>query len=216
MSIFDDLKKKNDKEEKSYGWDAITNEFDKIYPNQKNPKHYGTLISWNLGGNNPLRGISIYDGGDYWHFVTYGLTELYEKESKNKEVSGYGMEFTFKLKKDKYDNEEAEIKCICGILQSIARITFTNGEIFKPYEFIYTGQTTGIDANGRSNITGFITIPDTNAKPLNTPNGKMEFVELIGVTDNELKTLLNKELKVQELYEKLNSDITDYNRKSII
>ena len=41
MSIFDDLKKKNDKEEKSYGWDAITNEFDKIYPNQKNPKHYG-------------------------------------------------------------------------------------------------------------------------------------------------------------------------------
>lgn len=216
MSIFDDLKKKNDKEEKSYGWDAITNEFDKIYPNQKNPKHYGTLISWNLGGNDPLRGISIYDGGDYWHFVTYGLTELYEKESKNKEVSGYGMEFTFKLKKDKYDNEEAEIKCICGILQSIARITFTNGEIFKPYEFIYTGQTTGIDANGRSNITGFITIPDTNAKPLNTPNGKMEFVELIGVTDNELKTLLNKELKVQELYEKLNSDITDYNRKSII
>ena len=216
MSIFDGLKKKNDKEEKSYGWDAITNEFDKIYPNQKNPKHYGTLISWNLGGNDPLRGISIYDGGDYWHFVTYGLTELYEKESENKEVSGYGMEFTFKLKKDKYDNEEAEIKCICGILQSIARITFTNGEIFKPYEFIYTGQTTGIDANGRSNITGFITIPDTNAKPLNTPNGKMEFVELIGVTDNELKTLLNKELKVQELYEKLNSDITDYNRKSII
>ena len=216
MSIFDDLKKKNDKEEKSYGWDAITNEFDKIYPNQKNPKHYGTLISWNLGGNDPLRGISIYDGGDYWHFVTYGLTELYEKESKNKEVSGYGMEFTFKLKKDKYDNEEAEIKCICGILQSIARITFTNGEIFKPYEFIYTGQTTGIDANGHSNINGFITIPDTNAKPLNTPNGKMEFVELIGVTDNELKTLLNKELKVQELYEKLNSDITDYNRKSII
>lgn len=216
MSIFDDLKKKTDKEEKSYGWDAITNEFDKIYPNQKNPKHYGTLISWNLGGNDPLRGISIYDGGNYWHFVTYGLTELYEKESENKEVSGYGMEFTFKLKKDKYDNEEAEIKCICGILQSIARITFTNGEIFKPYEFIYTGQTTGIDVNGLSNITGFITIPDTNAKPLNTPNGKMEFVELIGVTESELKTLLNKELKVQELYEKLNSDITDYNRKSII
>lgn len=62
------------------GWDAINAECDRIYPDQKDPKHYGTLIKWRFGGNAPLDGISIYDGGDYWHFVTYGLSELYKKE----------------------------------------------------------------------------------------------------------------------------------------
>lgn len=198
------------------GWDAITDACEKIYPTQKNPKHYGTLISWQLGGNDPLDGISIYDGGDYWHFVTYGLSELYDKKSNNKEISGYGMEFTLKLKKDNYENEESEIKGICGILQSIARITFTNGEIFKTYEYLYTGQTQGIDTKGQSNITGFITIPDTEIKPIDTENGKVEFVEFIGVTDKELLAIQNKQLTVQDLYNKLGSDITNYNRSSVI
>ena len=167
MGLFDKFKKKNElldneqnEEIEALGWDAIDKLCDKVYPNQKNPKHYGAMIKWRLGGNDPLDGISVYDGGDYWHFITYGLSELYEKESEDKEWSGYGMELTLKLKKDHYENEEDEIRCICGILQSIARITFTQGELFNAYEYLYTGQTTGIDIKGTSNITGFITIPD--------------------------------------------------------
>ena len=198
------------------GFDAITAECERIYPTQKNPIHYGTIIGWRVGGDDPLDGISIYDAGDAWHFVTYGLTELYEKESDNKEISGYGMEFTFKLKKDDYENTEAEQKCICGILQSLARMTFEYGELFRPYEYIYTGQTTGIDSKAKSNITGFITIPDTSLNPISTPNGKVEFVELIGVTNDELLAIQNKQIRVKELYEKLGSDITDYNRNSVI
>ena len=220
--LFDKFKKKeetkeNKKEEINVqGWDAITNECERVYPNQKNPKHYGTLINWKLGGNDPLEGISIYDGGDYWHFVTYGLSELYEKETENNDISGYGMEFTFKLKKDNYKNEEAEIKCICGILQSIARITFTKGEVFYAYEYLYTGQTQGIDTEMKSNITGFITISDNKLNPINTSNGKVDFVEFIGATDSELIALKNKELDVKSLYEKIGSDITNYNRESVI
>lgn len=198
------------------GWDAITNACEKIYPMQTNPKHYGTLVGWRVGGNDPLDGISVYDGGNYWHFVTYGLSELYDKESSNKDISGYGMEFTIKLKKDKYEDEEAEIRCICGILQSIARITFNNGELFKVYEYLYTGQKEGIDVNMKSNITGFITIPDKDIKPIITKNGKVEFVEFIGVTDSELQALINKKIDVKSLYNKIGSDITDYNRNSVI
>lgn len=62
-------------------------------------------MPYRLGGKDPLDGISVYDGGDYWHFVTYGLSELYDKESNVKEISGYGMEFTFKLKKDSCEND---------------------------------------------------------------------------------------------------------------
>lgn len=197
------------------GWDAITAEAERVYPTQKNPKHYGTLIKYKFGGKDPIDGISVYDGGNYWHFVTYGISELYEKETDNKEISGYGMEFTFKLKKDNYENEESEIKNVCGILQSFARITFSKGELFNEYEYLYSGQTDGIDANKKSNLTGFITIPDKEFRPIDTPNGKVKFVEFIGVTDDELKAIMDKRIKVKELYEMLGSDVTDYHRKSV-
>lgn len=219
MSLFDKFKKLNENENNEInasGWDAISELCDKVYPNQKNPKHYGTIISWQLGGNDPLQGISVYDSGDYWHFITYGLSELYEKKSNIKDISGYGMEFTLKLKKDNYENEENEIKCICGILQSIARITFTQKELFNVYEYLYTGQTEGIDCNKKSNITGFITIPDNKFHEINTPNGKVRFIEFIGVTDSELKAIQNKQINVKELYEKIGSDVTNYNRNSVI
>lgn len=199
-------------EEKTIGWDAITEAFENVYPGQTNPKHYGTLIKWRFGGNDPLDGISVYDGGDYWHFVTYGLSEIYDKETDDPVVSGYGMEFTLKLKKGSYDNEEDEIRCICGILQSIARITFRSGELFKAYEYIYSGQTTGMDSRQKSKLTGFITVSDTKVAGIDTPNGRVDFVELIGVTNEELLSIINKEQTVRGLYEKLGSEFTDYGR----
>lgn len=219
MGFFDKFKKKKTEETKEHvtvGWDAITDIFEKIYPGQTNPKHYGTLISWQLGGNDPLDGISIYDGGEYWHFVTYGLSELYEKESENKDVSGYGMEFTLKLKKGFGIDEEAEIKGICNIFQMIARSTFQSGEVFNAYEYLYTGQTVGMDTQQKSMITGFITIPDTSVNSIDTPNGKVNFVEFIGVTDAELIKIKNHEMTVKELYEKLGTDVTNYERTSIV
>ena len=84
------------------------------------------------------------------------------------------------------------------------------------YEYLYTGQTQGIDVEMKSNITGFITIPDNELKPINSPNGKVTFVEFIGATDSELIALKNKELDVKSLYEKIGSDITNYSRKSVI
>ena len=217
MGLFNKNKKKEENTEiHAPGWDAIDAEGKRVYPDQDNPKHYAAMIKWRFGGPDPLDGISVYDGGDYWHFVTYGLSELYEKESEDKEWSGYGMEFTFKLKKDNYADEEQEIKCICGLLQQIARITFKSGEIFNPYEYLYTGQTEGIDSRQISNITGFITIPDTQFQTLNTENGRVDFVEFIGATNNELLALKNKELDVKALYDKIGSDVTNYNRESCI
>lgn len=223
MGLFDKFRKKESEQKvnpelankvEAPGWDAIEKEFLRVYPGQDNPKHYGTLIKWRFGGNDPLDGISIYDGGDFWHFVSFGLTEIYDKESDNKDVSGYGYELTFKLKKNQYEDEEAEIKNICGILQTIARITFTNGELFRPFEFIYTGQQEGFDAFKKSALTGFITIKDPTVETIETPNGRVEFLELVGMTDAELKTLSNLD-SVKEIYEELQSDVTDYHRKSI-
>lgn len=219
MDIFDKTKKEEPQSEEPNldGWKAIENAFAAVYPNQDDPKHYGTLIPWSLGGDDPLDGVSIYDGGDYWHFVTFGLSELYEKETDDPEYSGYGMEFTLRLKKGCYnaEDEENELRCIVGIFQKIAKITFNSGELFQANEYLYTGQKMGMDVNQRSQITGFIMVADTKVDGIDTPNGRVDFVEFIGATDNELIKLKNKEMTVQDLYQMLGSDITDYNRKSI-
>lgn len=197
------------------GWDAITEAFEKLYPGQDEPIHLAALIPWQLGGNDPLQGISVYDGGDYFHFVSYGLSELYEKESDDPEWSGYGFEFTLKLKKAGLADEDAEIKTICGIFQALARLTFQNGEIFQPNEYIYTGQTTGMDNRQQSALTGFITALD-EAGEIMPPNGKVQFVKLIGATDAELKALYNKEITVKEIAKKIGSDLTDYSRANVL
>jgi len=60
-----------------------------MYPDQPDPLHYGTLISWRLGGEDLLDGISIYDGGDFRHSLAYGFSELYEKETERLWVRTY-------------------------------------------------------------------------------------------------------------------------------
>ncbi|MGI5990477.1 MAG: suppressor of fused domain protein [Lachnospiraceae bacterium] len=97
-----------------------------------------------------------------------------------------------------------------------AGITVSKGMVFHTYESLYTGQQTGIDYNRKSNITGFITVPDDKFPVIDTPNGKVSFVEFVGATDRELKAVRNKEISVRDLYQKIGSDITSYNRDSVI
>lgn len=197
------------------GWRAIEQAFARLYPGQDSPIHYGTLISWRLGGNDPLDGISAYDGGEFYHFVTYGLSELYEKEFQDPQYSGYGFELTLKLCKTGLADRDREICCVCGILQALARLTYEQGEIFQPDEYIYTGQQTGMDVEGSSQLTGFITALD-EAGELDTPNGRVQFVQLIGATDRELRAVVDKKLTVKELAARLGTDQTDYTRKSVL
>lgn len=219
MGLFQHKKTKEpvtqEEEIKAYGWDAITEAFQQRYPEQSDPIHYGTLISWQLGGNDPLQGISAYDAGEYYHFVSYGLSDLYEKESKDPDYSGYGFEFTLNLRKQGLSNEDAEIRGICGIFQALARITFEKGEIFQPYEYIYTGQKEGVDAEAKSAITGFITTLDELGN-IDTVNGRVTFVQLIGMQDEELKTILTNRYQVKDLLEMMPDTLTDYTRKSIL
>jgi hypothetical protein len=199
----------------AFGWDAIEEKFDSLYPGQEDQLHYGTVLSYALGGDDPLDGISVYDGGDYWHFVTYGLSELYEKTSTNQEWSGFGFEFTLKLKKlpslPNPATDDSEIENIADILQTLARYVFDSATRLGPYEYIYTRQEVGFDAEHASALTGFATSPD-EAGIIDTPNGKVEFVCVVGLTDRELRSINEKERTVGEVLELLGSDLTDYSR----
>ena len=158
------------------GWEAIRDAFNEIYADSlENTQQFGTLIGWQLGGPDPLDSFRVYDGGDFWHIVGFGLSELFEKQSENQEVSGYGLEFTFKLLKAGCNDEQQEIKTVISIMQDLARLTFEEGEIFLPFEYIYTGQQHGFDSEEQSQLTGFITVPEPKLESLQTPFGKLIF-----------------------------------------
>ena len=205
--------------QETIGWDAITETFEKYYPDQKTPLHFAPEVSWAMGGSDPLDGISVYDAKEYYHFVTYGLSELYGKESDNLAYSGYGLEFTLKLAKEGLGETPMEVnrelRNIAGILQSLARMVFTQGKTFAPDEYIWSGQTTGIDAEGKSNIVGFITRLD-NAGIVETPHGWVKFTELIGVTEAELEGIKNDWITVPQLFQALGTELTMYDRISMM
>ena len=191
--------------ESSVGFDAIEKHFAKIYQENINPKHFFPLVAWRFGGNDPLDEIDVYCTKDFYHFVTYGLSELYDKESDNKEISGYGMEFTLKLKNTKEVDDDF-LEDMASVIQDIARITFTEGELFSEGEYIDFG-----DTLFDTNISGFITVIDPIAKEINTENGKVKFILLIGVTKEELEAIKSGNLKVEELY-KRNGELTVYKK----
>lgn len=59
-------------------------------------------------------------------------------------------------------------------------------------------------------------VPDSKCAGIDTPYGKINFVCFVGVTKSEITAKRNKEITVKELYEKIGTDITDYNRMSVI
>ena len=72
------------------GFDAITETFEKIYPEQKEPLHYRPIICYELGGEYPLDGISVYRGNGYYHFVTYSVSFM-KKNLKIKNTADLGL-----------------------------------------------------------------------------------------------------------------------------
>lgn len=113
----------SEQEDWAPGWDAIDQEFEKLYPKQI-PVHYGTEMHKRaiFGGDEHLDGYSIYQSPNgYKHLLTYGMTELYlEMESFGGEWSRWGYEMTIKLK------EESVESCLWAInmLSNLARYTY--------------------------------------------------------------------------------------------
>lgn len=72
------------------GWDAIQEKLTTVYRDQKS-KHWGTIQRFSEGGPDPLDGVSAYraDTPPYWHYISFGFSELYEKKSSNAEESGW-------------------------------------------------------------------------------------------------------------------------------
>ncbi|MEC1176988.1 suppressor of fused domain protein [Metasolibacillus meyeri] len=177
-------------EEENYeasGWDAIDQAVEKIYGDQQ-PAHYGTMIPYTLGGNDPLDGISVYKSEQpiaHWHFVTYGFSELYEKESDNIAVSGYGFELTFRLVRDAAEEEPPA--WALNLLQNMGRYVFASGNVFRSGDYLDANGPICLDVD--TNLTALAFIEDSQLGTIDTPNGQVQFLQMIGITADELEAI---------------------------
>lgn len=166
------------------GWEAIDAALAPRYADQK-PLHWGTIISRRFGGKDPLDGISAYRRQDpvpHWHFVTYGFSELYAKESEDATSSGWGFELTFRLRRDAADDQPPA--WAANLLQNLARYVFSSGRVFSAGDYL---DLNGPIALGEDTaIRAILFAPDPELATIETPHGKLQFLQVVGITLDEL------------------------------
>jgi len=168
------------------GFQAILDQCAKVYPDQDG-KFYGTIVSYRLGGNDPLDNVAVFkseDGIPNWHYVTFGLTELYEKESEDKEYSGFGFELTFRLER----KEEEPPMWPISLLQNLARYVFQTGNVFEAHQHMDINGPIALSEKTKLVALGFDTDPQFGS--MDTPNGHVDFIQVIALTMDEMDSMM--------------------------
>jgi hypothetical protein len=199
------------------GWDAIDEALSPIY-GEREPEHFGTLIRWRLGGPDPLDGLSAYERADppHFHIIGYGLTELYEKEEKSApDESGWGFELTFRVARG--EGESGVPHWALGFLQNLARYVCETGNAFGPGHYMDLNGPIAL-AHDDTDIRAICFADDPELAPRDTPNGKMRFLQVVGVTLDELAVARrwNTEGLVSILRLRSPLLVTDLSRRSIM
>jgi hypothetical protein len=195
------------------GWTAIDAALRPLYGDTE-PRHFGTIMRWRVGGSDPLDGVSAYRRDDHWHYVSYGMTELYDKESDRADESGWGFEFTIRVARPA--GEQAPPHWPIGLLQNIGRYVFRSGNTFGVGHHMNLNGPISSAATGTL-IRAVAFTDDPELPPIETPHGAMRFLQVVGLTLAEYEAVeawrATAVLAVLEPY--LPLLVTDLDRRSL-
>jgi Suppressor of fused protein (SUFU) len=163
------------------GWDAIDAALRAVHGDAE-PFHRGLVPGVAFGS--PLQGASAYPEADHWHFVTYGLTELFVKESDDSEISGFGYELTMRVRRD---GEEQPPDWPFALLASVAAAARAGHDFSVGHRLQVGGPITGAPGC----VMEAIAFTSDPSLPIWTPSphGSFEFYALVGVTPQELSEM---------------------------
>lgn len=188
-------------EEEAPGWLAIDSAIENIYPAQE-PRHFGSVIKYMIGGPDPLDGASIYDSEEqtyHRHIISYGMSELYyAPEQVGKDFSKWGFEFTMRIKSNKGDDDP---KWVIGLMNNLARYVFDSGNWFEDYHYIPTNSP--IKLESKTDKVGILFITDPELGIITTPHGQVTFLQMVGITEAQLERLKQSPEQAEILVEKL-------------
>ena len=103
------------------------------------------------------------------------------------------------------------------MLSNLARYTYTTERFFEAGECV-PGNGASLHIGTDSLITALLIVNDTSAQTLDTLHGKVEFIQFVGITEEELNFIRQDSGNISLLIEKMKKDnpelITDMDRKT--
>jgi hypothetical protein len=181
-------------DESAVGWDAIEAAVAAHVPVQE-PLHWGTGT---LPGQDGLYGISAYRGDGHWLLVTFGLTELFGKESDDPGTSGFGFELTLRVPA----TGEQPAPWALTLLERLGRYVFSTGQVFAAGHRLSPGGP--ITGSADTRLTALAFADDPVLGPIGTPHGTARFLTVFGITEDKLRTA--KETSTADVLASLRSD----------
>ncbi len=172
------------------GWAALDKVGLTFYPGQT-PHQFASQTGYDLDSRSPLPAICVWEASnpDQWHYVTYGLTELFEKSSDDPAVSGFGFEVTFRIPRSPEQTQPPTWPV--HLLQGIGHYALSGHGGLDTGHMIDVGGplAPAQDDAGPSEITAVVTVPDPTFGKVDTQFGSVLFLQLFGVTSGELEVM---------------------------
>ncbi|MFI6575624.1 suppressor of fused domain protein [Nocardiopsis sp. NPDC050513] len=128
-------------------------------------------------GGEGLDGVLAYPLEGHWLLVTFGLTELGEKTSEEKRISGAGFEFTCRIPRDPADRSVPA--WILRVLHALAERFLAGSDLDVGHWIVTPSPLGGEPANG--DMTSLVIVPDVEVRAMDTENGLVMFFQLVGL-----------------------------------
>ncbi|XP_063988966.1 suppressor of fused homolog [Diachasmimorpha longicaudata] len=181
---------------RALGLDALHSVCKEIYPNQLNPLTVTAIIKYWLGGPDPLDYINMYENPGcpelgvppHWHYISLGLSDLHGDGRLHAKTgpgrpSGFGFELTFRLARER--GETTPPTWPANVMQQLAKYVFNSGNMLFPGDHVSWHAPLG---TGGGRITQILMGKDPQLpNSINTPHGEVSFIQIIGVTSEELQ-----------------------------
>jgi len=173
----------------SPGWQAIDDALAGLYGGAE-PRHVGYQPPAAFSSN--LQGCSAFRAPGHWHFVSYGLSELYvPAPGDDPEFSGWGFELTLRVGDGATAGGGADQPpgWAFTMINEMAKHVNNQRVLLEPGDRIDLGRSvTGhpdLPDAPSTGLTVFAVCVDPELGAIDTPNGKVVFLQLVGVTAEE-------------------------------
>ena len=210
------------------GFLAIKKALDECYPCDGDPAflYYQEMGSFrnrykliHKGYESSLyRYIASYadDDTNSWHIVSLGMSELgAERDTVNKH---YDAEYTMRIKWNLYDEDmdEAEWANAINLVSILADEACNKERMLEDYSYVGLGFRKGVDYKRESDKVAFIIVPDARISSVEGPFGTVHLRQAVPISKSEYDALKSKKIDVKTLYEKIGTDLVDFDRPSVI
>lgn len=190
------------------GWDAITAAAREVHGEEKpvllqkmnDPRATGIGKSDAASSSDALDAVAAYrvmEPFSHWHYIGYGLTDLYgdtaptdapAADTGHAELppSGLGAELTFRLADPgAFDPGSQPPMWPVDLLHNLARWIRHHNAPIVPGDILEFGGP--IDGDATTKLVGFLAITDPQLEHRDTPAGHLDFVQLVGATQQDLE-----------------------------